>query len=87
MYILTLTSLSQGSISSWGIDLLTVDRRVTVDSRLECCFLQPGAELPAVRAGCSPFTPSHSRPQEKESGFECVSLSSMGWNYGETISQ
>lgn len=51
--------------------------------RLKRSILQPGFELPPVRPGCPTFTAAHSQLQQAGSADKCISLSTMGWDYGE----
>lgn len=53
--------------------------------RLECSVFQSGSQFSSVCPGCAPFTPSHPGLQETGSAFKCISLTTMGWNYGEII--
>lgn len=52
-------------------------------NRLKRGILQPSFELPPVRPRCSTFTPSHSQLRQTGSAYKCISLSTMGWDYGE----
>lgn len=52
-------------------------------NRLKRSFFQPGVELSPVRPRCPTFTPSHSQLQQTGSAYKRISLTTVGWDYGE----